>query len=393
MKDDKTIKQKLYEWADRTADFYHNKAKSDKNYDIIFYTQSDLTEIEQSPELLILAINPGSGGSYVEQLSNNELWKKWCVNGRMDGATLLKGNPTWEKRNTWRFWQNLNNIFNRGGIKDILQDKSRFVFSNLTLFATKKEKDLPNILNECTPKTIELIEILQPRHILCLGDERCIKPLKKEGKFETKHLLPYNLLSFGKYNGISVYSIRHTASRPAYTIEEMNLIGKCLKYLLDNPNKDFSPEEIQQLFPHEIDAVKNRKANPIRTDYSQIKIEVPKQISSKFREIGISNYEEGKSERYLLSKDIMISVTQSGQGYVAIRHKDFSINYKLKEYPHQTALMNFLQNEMDYNGKNNDAWLAVKHFSKYGNTTDEIISKIIEEVKEIKVKIEEIMSA
>ncbi len=392
MKDDKTIQQKLYEWADRTADFYHNKAKSDKKFDIAFYTQSNLTEIEQSPELLILAINPGSEGSYEGQISK-DLWQKWGVNDRMDGATLLKGNPTWEERNTWTFWQRLNNIFNRGGIKDILQDKSRFVFSNLTLFATKKAKDLPNILNECTPKTIELIEILQPKHILCLGGAGCIDPLKKEGKFETKQLLPFNLLSFGKFNSISVYSIRHTASRPAYTIEEMNLIGKCLKYLFDNTDKDFTPEEIQQLFAHEIDAVKNRKANPIRTDYSQIKIEVPKQISEKFGEIGIVNYDGKFTERYLLTKDIIISIIKNQMGYVAIRHKDFSIDYKSIEYPHQTALMNFLQNEMDYNDKNNDVWLAVKHFSRYGYTTDEIISKIVEEVKEIKVKIEEIMSA
>lgn len=379
MKEEKTMKQELYEWADRTADFYHHKAKSDKKYDISFYTQSNLNDIEQSPELLILAINPGSEGSYEGQISI-KLWQEWGVNGRMDGATLLKGNPTWEKRNTWRFWQRLNNIFNRGGINDILQDKSRFVFSNLTLFATKKEKDLPNILDECTPKTIELIEILRPKHILCLGGEGCIKPLKDKGNFEIKPLLPHNLLSFGKYNGIPVYSIRHTASRPAYTIEEMNLVGKCLKYLFDNPNKDFSEDEIKQVLAQEIQVITN-------------KIEVPQRISEKFGEIGLSNFEKGNSERYSLTEDIMISVTKSEMGYVAIRHKDFSLMYNEKEYPHQAAIMDFLKGKMGYDDNSHNAWLAVKHFSNYGYTTEEIIAKIVEEVKVIKLGIEEIMKA
>ncbi len=273
MKVDKSFKQELHEWADWTADFYHKKAISDKKYDIAFYTQSNLTEIVQPPDLLILAINPGSGGKYEEQISN-VTWKRWGLIDRMDGTTLLKGNPMWEERNTWGFWLRINNIFNRGGIKDILQDTSRFVWSNLTLFATKKEKDLPKLLTECTQKTIELIDILRPRHILCLGGEGCIKPLKTEAKFETKELLPFNLLSFGKYNGILIYSIRHTASRPAFTIEEMNLIGKCLKYFFESPSKDFSAQEIQQQFAFEIDAVKKRKTNSktIKINYSPIDI-------------------------------------------------------------------------------------------------------------------------
>lgn len=381
MKEEKTMKQELYEWADRTADFYHHKAKSDKKYDISFYTQSNLNDIEQSPELLILAINPGFGESYEGQISR-KLWQEWGVNGRMDGATLLKGNPTWETRNTWPFWKKLNNIFNRGGINDILQDKSRFVLSNLTLFATKSEKDLPTLPSECTQKTIELIDILQPKHILCLGGRGCIEPLKKEGEFETKSLLPSNLpsnlLSFGKYNGISVYSIKHIASR--YTREEMNLVGKCLKYLLDNPNKDFSEDEIKQVLAQEIQVITN-------------KIEVPKRISEKFGEIGLSNYEEGNSERYSLTEDIMISVTKSEMGYVAIRHKDFSLMYNEKEYPHQAALMDFLKGKMGYDDNSHHAWLAVKHFSNYGYTTEEIIAKIVEEVKVIKLGIEEIMKA
>jgi hypothetical protein len=104
MKAEESFKQELQEWAVRTADFYHEKATSgNKKYDMAFYTQSNLTDILQPPDLLILAINPGSGGRYEDQRSN-ETWKRWGLIDKMDGATLLKGNPMWEQRNKWQFW-------------------------------------------------------------------------------------------------------------------------------------------------------------------------------------------------------------------------------------------------------------------------------------------------
>jgi len=258
----KAFEEKLKMWAEETATFYHQKAQEAPKYDIAFYTQSDLNKATLLPKLLILAINPGSEGTYTGQI-NNEKWKKWGVNGRMDGNTLLKGNPDWKNRDKkWKFWQRLSNIFNRGGIKDILQDENRFVFSNLTLFATKKEKYLPNdIFDECAERTVQLINVLHPKHILCLGGANCINHLKKVGKFEVKELLPFGSLFYGKFNGIPVYGIKHTAGRPPYTTEEMELIGKCLKFLMDNPLKDFSLEEMQEKFAKEIKAVEARKAH------------------------------------------------------------------------------------------------------------------------------------
>ena len=87
------LAEQLRDWADRTADFYHDIATSDSDCDLSFYTQSDLSRVRQPPELLILAINPGYGGSYRDQLAN----ENWRIKGglygdRMTGDVLLHGN-------------------------------------------------------------------------------------------------------------------------------------------------------------------------------------------------------------------------------------------------------------------------------------------------------------
>lgn len=384
------LENKLKQWAEKTADFYHQKATSDdKRFDLAFYTQSDLTKVKQSPELMILAINPGIGGTYSDQIESDN-WKKWGIDKRMDGATLLKGNPAWDTRNTWVYWQRINNIFNRGGINNILQDESNFVLSNLTFFSTANEKLLPNgVFEECAEKTIDLVNILQPKNILCLGKDSCLEPLKKNGNFSVIDLLPFGLLRYGKYNGISVYGIKHPSS--PYTVEEMELVGKCLKFLFDNPDKTLTKEDIEKKFVTEIQAVVERKSN--KTQNVAINIsDISKQISLPLLyETGITNY-DNHSERYLLTDDIRLTVTKTKPGYVAIRHKDFSEKYSVKEdYSHQQALIKLLQ-EKGYVDGSKDVWLGVKNFSKFGSTTEDVISNIVEEVRELKAEIEKIFS-
>ncbi len=79
-------------------------------------------------------------------------------------------------------------------------------------------------------------------------------------------------------------------------------------------------------------------------------------------------------------------------GYIAIRHKDYLKNYLNNEYSHQIELMNLLRDQKGYSDKHNNVWLGVKHFTRFGRTTDEIILNILEETKILKAKIEEIMS-
>lgn len=386
MEDLGLMKQELAKWADSTANLYRDLAKKESTFDKAFYTQSNLNDLEQRPELLILAINPGSGGSYTDQVTKT-LWTDWGLGSKMDGTTLLKGNPKWYTRDTWPFWQRLKSILRRGEIESIIQDKSKFVLTNLTLFSSVQAKDLPKLPSECIQKTIELINILQPKKILCLGIFDCIEPLKKEGKFTTEMLLPNNLLSFGKYQHIPIYSIKHPASR--YTNEEMNLVGKCLKYLFDNPNDTDVRVQIEKIFSGEIEAVKNRKVT--ESISKEIKIEVKEKIPERLEKEGFSNYEAKKPERYKISEDIIVSVTQTGVGYVGVQHKNYSLKYTEKEYPYQEKLMAYLEQELGFSKSESNVWLGVKPFSQYGYSADQIISNIIEDIKRIKTEFEKIM--
>ena len=61
-----TMKKKLEEWAEKTVKAYDCIA-SRENVNLAYYTQSPLSNIVDEPELMIVGINPGSGGTYSDQ--------------------------------------------------------------------------------------------------------------------------------------------------------------------------------------------------------------------------------------------------------------------------------------------------------------------------------------
>ena len=92
----------LLNWANETAAGYVILAKQ---FDMGFYTQSDMTKIFQSPKVVIIGINGGSDGSYTDQINN----PGWMKDGEdLSGIDLIKGNyfkdengvSEWNKRET-----------------------------------------------------------------------------------------------------------------------------------------------------------------------------------------------------------------------------------------------------------------------------------------------------
>ena len=65
------INNALAKWAERTTVFYNEVAARLGDDAPAFYTQSPLQNMMTSPKVLIIGINPGSGGSYKEQCNNN----------------------------------------------------------------------------------------------------------------------------------------------------------------------------------------------------------------------------------------------------------------------------------------------------------------------------------
>lgn len=220
----------LLAWADKTADAYHNLATDPAHPEcnLAFYTQSDLRKLTTAPDLLILTINPNGNAGYTRKDGfdgqlDNQAWKDWGLDGRMTGEVLLKGNPFFSNRETWPLWKRLRNIFRRGKIEQMLDDESRFVYTELIFFNTLSARDIPKEAYRLVPNTIDLINILQPKQILCVGAATCLPVLKQ---YVTGLTQIAKNVKEGKINDIPLFAIPHTASR--YTSELLDIAGKTL---------------------------------------------------------------------------------------------------------------------------------------------------------------------
>ena len=138
------IQKDLIDWAKETVKVYNSIAETLKKNNPSkkwgYYTQTPLSHVSQSPDLLVLGINPGSEGG----------------KDYMTGEELLKGNPCFENKdkknvlsdkeyviyvmkekkdndkniNGWALWHRLNNMLEKSiNHKKLLQDFNRFVLS------------------------------------------------------------------------------------------------------------------------------------------------------------------------------------------------------------------------------------------------------------------------
>ena len=161
----------LLEWAARTAEAYHSLAVDPSHQDcnLAFYTQSDLRGLTAPPELLILTINPYGDAGYTgrdgfQGQLDNDGWQAWGLHGRMTGDVLIKGNPSFGTRESWRMWRRLRNILGRGGVDYLLDDASRLVCTELIFFNTPNAKRIPKAAYALVPHTVELIDIYHRSH-------------------------------------------------------------------------------------------------------------------------------------------------------------------------------------------------------------------------------------
>lgn len=105
----------------------------------------------------------------------------------------------------------------------MLDDESRFVYTELIFFNTLSARDIPKEAYRLVPNTIDLINILQPKQILCVGAATCLPVLKQ---YVTGLTQIAKNVKEGKINDIPLFAIPHTASR--YTSELLDIAGKTL---------------------------------------------------------------------------------------------------------------------------------------------------------------------
>lgn len=233
------LQQKLRVWAEQVVNEYNPIAQSEK---VNYYTQSDLTQIKESPNLLLLGINPGSAGGNGKQLSAKE---------------FLKGNPAYAQKDSWVMWQRFCRLFSQGGMQEMLQNDESFVWSNVFHLNSKKESGLTNPMK--APKVVELtrelIRVLQPKRVLCLGGANCLYQLFPKHE-TTLEVLIASTLWYTKLGSTPIYGIPHTSS--CYTSEQTELLGKALAFLFDAPEAEHTAEMIAVKFSQELQAYRER---------------------------------------------------------------------------------------------------------------------------------------
>ena len=375
------IKEKLNDWAKETVEVYKKQST-----EIGFYTQTPLSiflkDNIQKPDLLILGINPGSGGGIRRNTGTELLKGNPCFEG-MDSERIIK-NMSEEKDNNknrkgWALWHRVNNMLkfsNNEDHKKILRNLDRFVLSNMIFFGTEKENQIPNIKREeCAKQTIELISILQPKVVLLLGSQsRKLFDRASENKLEV--LVPnsmYHCMS-GKSH---VLAIKHTAYY--YSYEEMVVIGKTIGYVLDHSEEIINKECIyasyikEDIICFEESQMANQPKRKAKMDSTRI-IELI--ITSPYFQLT-----QIEKENYSLSKNLMIRITKTGNGYLAIRHKNYDVQYPNSKYDFTERYRNILMEK----GWNCDTpvWLGKKLIKDYGCKDDEIVTKIVSEINDI----------
>lgn len=202
---------KIYEWAQKWVPRFNEKSEL---FNTGYYTQSPLNVIEESPDLMIIGINPkgtfGNGESIktVEEFLNGNP----CWNDRFDAA----GNITWGSYigNTHHFF-GLNNK-----VKVVpFDDDKKTVWTNLSPFDSENgSNDLPReLLQIGIESTLELINHIKPKKIVLLSLEAFSKLDrfnldKKQYPIEHEKVLPKWGLEVGRICGIPTISIVHPSS-------------------------------------------------------------------------------------------------------------------------------------------------------------------------------------
>ncbi len=362
------IQDQLTDWAKIVVDKYDNEAKQ---ANISYYTQSNLKCINDHPKVLILGINPGSTGEYAH----------------LTPKEFMLGNKCFSKDVSWHFWNRLKKIFNEGGIGNLLEDDKLFVFSNIFHFGTLKAKDLLNNIKsnpEFVDLAKELIGILKPEIVVCLGKEDCMSKLFNNSK---EIELIKGELSYGTINNIPVYGIPHTSKY--YTNEEFTMLGKVVGALY---RKEIAPDQktIASVFCKEISDFEKRK--------EQIKPEniLKVMIEDAFKRYVRKEQWEKDSQWYKISSHFVARVTSSQTGYVTIRDNQFeaNCNYSKRTINNQEAILRYLESKgYELNDSNRSTSLGHKLFSRYEGWKkgpQYVVLEILKEIDELGLELETI---
>lgn len=240
----KQIQEKLRKWAEETVKVYNPIADS-----LGYYTQSALNRETLDPDILILGINPGEAGGGI--MNGEELLQgNPCFKGKNDKEVIdvFFDNPDAQKRKRgWDLMVKVRKMLELAG-KHTLNDLDNFVLSNMVFFGTKKQGQIPIVINQdvCARQTLKLIDILKPKVVLLLGDQTRDLFKKVANVSHMEELIPKYHDFYCFYNNIHVISLYHTAYYSYYNFDNMAFIGNILGYALDNSKDIIERDKLEK---------------------------------------------------------------------------------------------------------------------------------------------------
>ena len=219
----KDFELKKDKWLKEIAEQCHEFALKT---DLDFYAFQ--TPIFLNPEILIIGINPGNSGKYTNYLTENN------TDRRKPESLYYSQNLLVEEANGWTDGMTqVRRKFREIFFTDLLFSKlQNSVMTNMIYFSTQSSEELKNLNIEieeyCIGKTLELIEILQPKNILIFSSNTSL--LKKIGIENIQQIGDYTKL--GLLNERNVCAIPHFSARGYNTEKIRNKIGEeIIKYL------------------------------------------------------------------------------------------------------------------------------------------------------------------
>ena len=343
---------------------------------------------------MVIGINPGYGGHYQkDRFTKTE--------------DLLHGNCDFKKEGAphldifeWRIVRRLRSILDYGYLGDLMKDEIRFVLTNATFFSTHKETGLNGLkVKEAQKASIEytkmLIDIIRPKHIICLGGKNCMKLLLDS----TNPLLGDVVkLDYGEIDSIPTYGIEHTSSF-CWSTEQMELVGEALgrAFKLDN-----EPIDYREFYAKSKDILESFKKK--RNDSYEIKQETTLRWEYIYaclcnyckHSLGLEVYEQNKKwERFSISDQqgnsvlIITIANQSDKKYIGVR---YLMNNQPKDENFDAISLLLMEIDKSFkpmiNNQGNVTWIGylniasrLKDTDAFINETKSILDKAVERMR------------
>ena len=369
----------LNAWADKTAEAYDRIARAQGDDAPAFYTQSDLTKINDSPHVFVMGINPGSGGTYREQCEN----EYWQLGGKpMDGIHLLKGNPSWNNRFDWLYWQRIYRLFDAN--PHPLDNEADFIVTNATFFATPNAKNLlPKLLAETMSYTLELIEITRPQMIVVLSGKSLLKTLKTLCN-ATGRLLEYSQtfaslgnIFTGHLDGIPCCGIPHPAAYLSREERELMRMVVTQTYRCENIIADSCLDLLQSI-------KQRRNTKGLSKEETASLFDA---LVARMQSLPYPCYEirAKKISRYDLCNGLQLTIANNSTTHcIAIRPKNYKGEKDIDQIqmPHVRELLECFDK---VNYANTPVWLGVKDFDNLapGNNIESLADSLVSEIQKL----------